>query len=426
MEEDKKEEMALFRYRLIAPLAAGTFSQSSKAAYYRDVAAMEHTLPDGKKARFSPSTIKKWHIKYGKAEYEKDRIRALTPKDRADAGKSRTLSEDVCRRIDELKAQFPHITGVKIRKKLIENGYMKETDASLDSIYRYLRTSNLVPGGTPPTEVVAFEFEHANDCWQADTSDGPVITIGTERVQTYLISFLDDASRVIVHGEFYLSDNAVNMQDAFKKAIKVFGLPRRLFDDNGGSYRNHQISYICAQLGVVEIHSKPYHPKGKGKEERSHRTMHQKWMDCTDWNEFHSLEALNKSYWEFLDKEYNNYPHSSLGKTPKERYLEDFSLIRFVDINTLEEAFLHRVTRKVSNTACISLANESYEVEQRFIGRKVSVRYRPEDLSEIYIYDNDTGKRLCVGKPVKKLDNAKRKRRANIDYGKMDGGNDHV
>ena len=145
-------------------------------------------------------------------------------------------------------------------------------------------------------------------------------------------------------------------------------------------------------------------------------------MNCTDWNTFHSLEDVNESYHHFLDTGYNNTPHSSIGMTPKERYLKDFDSLKFVEKSVVEESFLHRITRKVTPTATVSLFHVSYEVPQHYIGRTIHLRYRPEDLSEIYVYEGEGGKRLCTAKPVRKLDNAKRKRLANISYGAMDGG----
>jgi len=82
--------------------------------------------------------------------------------------------------------------------------------------------------------------------------------------QTYLITFIDDASRLILHGEFFFNDNAVNMQIVFKKAIAKYGVPKKLFVDNGSSYRNDQLHLICASLGTVLIHTKAYSPESKG------------------------------------------------------------------------------------------------------------------------------------------------------------------
>lgn len=415
-DDEMKRQMALFRFSLIAPVVAGTFPQASKMDYYRETCEKEHLLPNGKLVRFSPLTLKKWYWKYTDGGLE-----ALIPKARMDLGHSRVLTEDVCRQIHAYREQFPYITGKKIYEKLVAEGYMKESDASLDTVCRYMKAEEMTRSGMPPQECLAFEFEHANDCWQADTTVGPTIVYEGRHRQTYLIAFIDDASRLLVHGEFFFEDNARNMQMAFQKAILKFGVPRRIFVDNGCSYRNNQLDWICAELGVVKLHSKPYHPKGKAKIERSHRTEKDRWMNCTDWNTFHSLEDVNTSYHRFLDTEYNNSLHSSIGMTPKERYLKDFDGLRFLEKTAVEEGFLHRITRKVTPTAAVSLFNISYEVPQQYIGRTIHLRYRPEDMSEIYIYDGDSAKRLYTVYPVKKLDNAKRKRRANISYGSMDG-----
>ena len=149
-------------------------------------------------------------------------------------------------------------------------------------------------------------------------------------------------------------------------------------------------------------------------------------MNCTDWNTFQSLEDVNDSYHQYLDTEYNHGIHSSISMTPKERYLKDFDALRFVEKTVIEEGFLHRITRKVTPTATVSLFNTAYEVPQQYIGHTIHLRYHPEDMSQIYIYDGETTRRLHTAYPVKKLDNAKRKRRANIPYGSMDGGGAHV
>jgi len=42
---------------------------------------------------------------------------------------------------------------------------------------------------------------------------------------------------MVLHGEFFFNDNAINMQVVFKKAISKYGVPKKLFVDNGGSYK---------------------------------------------------------------------------------------------------------------------------------------------------------------------------------------------
>lgn len=420
---DKKEarELALFRYSLIAPVVSGTLTECSKSAYYKRVASAAHQMPNGKKVKFQACTIKDWYLKYCSGGLD-----ALIPKARIDIGRTRALPQKACEQIYVYKEKYPLITGKKIHEKLIEEGYLDPGEASLNTVYRFIRANDLGNGGMPEQECVPFEFEASNDLWQADTTDGRVIYADGKERMTYLITILDDHSRLLLHGEFFYEDNARNMQQVFRKAILKYGVPKMTLFDNGGTYKNRQLSWICGQLGIRQAFSRPYYPKGKGKEERSHRTEHDRWQNCTDWSEFHSLEDVNRSYWNYLDREYNCHVVRTTGMTPRERYMKDFSKLRFIDKETLDEAFLHRVERKADGNACISLGNVRYEVPQQYIGRKISIRYDPEDLSVVYIYDERECRRLHEVKPVKLADNAKRKRRANISYGEMDGDGTYV
>ena len=262
MDMEAAQAMALFKYGIIAPAIGGFLSECTKAAYYREAAKKEYTLPDGTRRTFAATTIKKWEV-----NYRAGGIEALMPKGRSDAGVSRTISDAVGEQIHAYREQFPKITGQKIYEKLLEEGHIRCGETSVDSLYRYLKAHGMTPQGMPPDECLSFEFDHANDCWQADTVNGPWLRLeGQPARKTYLITFIDDASRIHPHGEFFFNDNAVNVLKVMKKAILKAGVPRMLFDDNGGSYRNGQINWICAKLGVVLIHSREYYPQGKGKE----------------------------------------------------------------------------------------------------------------------------------------------------------------
>ena len=412
--QEEKQELALFRFSMIAPVVNGTFREESKEAYYREVTKEPQIMPNGMLVQLAPSTIKKWYIKYNR-----DGLDALVPKSRVDLGRTKALREDAKRQIQTYMATFPHITGKKIYEKLIEEGYIFKTDFSVDTLYRYLKNTPFTKETGTKDDCLAYEFSHANDCWQSDTTMGPTIKVEGKTRQTYLIQAIDDCSRLLVHGEFFFEDTGKNVQQVFKRAIQKFGVPKKIFVDNGTSFKNLQLKWICASLGIQKIHSKPYYPQGRGKIERCHRTIKDAWMNRTDWNDFNSLEEVNNSYQAYLDKEYNNHYHSSIKMTPKERYLQDFKQVRFIETAILEEQFLHRTTRKVSPSALISLSNVQYEVPQQYIGQTLCLRYCPEDMSELYIYDESEGTQLHRIVPVNKVDNQKRSRKTSIDYGKM-------
>lgn len=419
MAQEDFEKIALFRFSLIAPLVNDTYEASSKMQYLRNIASKEHKLPDGTEVKLAASTIKKWYLNYKNIGFD-----GLIPKIRNDAGKPRTIRHDAIEKISEIKVVYPYITGKMIYQKLVEDGYIKASNVSVASIYRYLRENNLNRRQIQPIERKAYEMEYANDCWQADTSVGPKIIIDETKTQTYLILFIDDASRLIVHAQFFTRDNAVNMQEVFKKAISKFGIPKRLFVDNGASYKNNQLSTICASLGVALIHTRSYSPESKGKSERSFRTLKDGYINAVDWNSFESLDHLNSEFNKYLTNEYTNKIHSSINSTPKDRYLRDLDRIKYKSEEELDNCFLHRVTRRVRTDSTIILLSKYFEVDQKYIGQTINIRYSPIDLNQAYIFDLNN-KLIDIIYPLKKIDNSKIKRK-NIDYSKMIGDDFNV
>ena len=65
---DQKQNVALFRYGIIAPLETGTCDPAvSNNEFFRRAAEKTYTDPNGKPARVSASTIEKWHRCYKKS-----------------------------------------------------------------------------------------------------------------------------------------------------------------------------------------------------------------------------------------------------------------------------------------------------------------------------------------------------------------------
>jgi len=419
MNDKEIQELALLRFSLISPIVNDTYQTASQNQYFREVASKSYTLPNGATANFAASTIKKWYLDYKHGGFD-----ALVIKRRSDAGLPRVISNDAIAKINELKERFPYITGTLVYQKLVEEGYVKTHKTSLSSVLRYIRDNNLKRSQLYPVERKAFEMEFAGDCWQADSSHGPTIKVNAQKRQTYLVSVLDDASRIIVHSQFFFNDNAVNFQIVLKKAISKYGVPKRLLVDNGGPYKNDQLSLICASLGIALIHSRPYDPQQKGKIERSFRTIKDGWMNGVDWNSFDSLEALNIEFNKYLAESYINAHHSALGCSPRERYLKDSHKIKFIPGEQIDNHFLHRVTRRVNNDATIQLNNKLFEVPQKYIGQKLNIRYPADNLDKAYIFNLNSQLTDTVY-PLKRIDNSKIKRAA-IDFTKLNGGTSNV
>jgi putative transposase len=377
-----------------------------------------HILPTGKEVMLSPHTIKRWYQNYMKGGLE-----ALEPKQRCDFGVSRALTEQVIERIHEIKEDFPHITGKLVYLKLLEEGIIQSKNLSLSTVLRYIRDHHLKSSQMNPEETKAFELEFANDCWQADSSTGPILTINGVKKKTYIIAIIDDASRLIPHIEIFFNDNALNVQKVFRKAVTKYGIPKRFYVDNGGPYKNEQLKYICASLGTALIHHPPYKPNRKGKVERAFRTVKDKWMNGVNWRDFEDIYELNKDLMQFMDRSYTNEVHSSLKQTPRERYLKDFERIKYLPKEEIDFRFLHRITRKVNKDATFQINKNIFEAPQKYIRQTIHLKYDPEDLSKAWITDQEN-KVIDEVKLLNKTDNSKIKRR-KMDYTKsLEGENE--
>lgn len=401
-------DIGLFKFGIISAAVNNTHSYSSNEKFFDAVASKTYTF-NGKTYKFSKHTIRKWYFMYQKEGFKK-----LEKEKRNDKSTSRKLKNDTIQRIITIRENYPKSTGTSIYKKLIEEQYINEKEVSLATILRYLKNNNLKANQTTNIERRMFEMEHVNDCWQSDTSDGPYIEENGEKRRAKLIMFIDDKSRMITGYDFFYNDNAINMQKVLKQAVKKYGIPKKLFVDNGGPYSNKQLSLICASLGITLINAKPYSPESKAKIERSFRTIKDGWMRCTDWNQFHSLEDARKSLSSFLYNEYINRKHSSTNETPNERWHNEYKLVKYKDEEIVDKMFLHRINRKVRKDMTIKIENTYYEVPYKYVGLTIELRYNPTDLTSVYIYEGEEPKHEC--KPVDKIANGKIKRTSGIDY----------
>ncbi|MCM1197228.1 MAG: DDE-type integrase/transposase/recombinase [Roseburia sp.] len=409
--DDNYNDIGLFRFSLISPVINNIHGFNSKQEYFTAISQKKH-LFNGKEYQFSASCIKSWYL-----NYLKNGFCSLEKHSRKDFKSSRKLNNDCIERIITLRKQFPNMTGTSIYKKLIDEKYINSVNVSLDTVLRYLRINNLKSSQIIKIDRRMFEMEHINDCWQSDTSDGPYLTINKQKYRTKLIMFIDDKSRMIMGFDFFLNDTAINMQKVLKIAVKTYGIPKRLFVDNGGPYANKQLSLICASLGIQLIHAKPYSPESKAKIERSFRTIKDGWMRCTDWNEFKSLDDIKNSLKNFLYNNYINKVHSSTGITPNARWHNEFKNIKFLEEKKIDESFLHRNVRKVRKDRTIKIDNTYYEVPFKYVGKEIEIRYDPNNTEEIFIFENDKKCEEC--KVVDKIANSKVKRKNSIDYGKV-------
>lgn len=429
MNDETRQQIALFRYAILAPLISGTYEDvNNRKGFFRDAARKTYTNPRGIDTTLSASTLERWFYQYHKHGFD-----ALLPKRRVDTGISRKLDSDMIEQINHLKHEYPRIPATLIHQKLIDNGTITHGEISLSTVNRYVNQLNLKHKYTINKDMHRYERPHINEVWCGDSSVGPYITINGKKKKVWIIAFLDDTSRLITGIDIFFNDTFVNVMSVLKSAVTKYGKPKILNLDNGSSYKNKQISLLAARIGTTLSYNPPYTPIGKAKIERWFKTLKQQWMSQLNMADFNGLDELRVSLFTYV-KLYNERVHSSLnGSSPVDRFFKESPLIKRLSEEQLNKGFLLELERRVSADNVVVLHNVEYEVDYRYSKQRILLRFSP-DLKHIFVVCKQTGD-LTPIKLLNKQDNSKIKRKkvsltggsqaSMIDHLNKQGGTTH-
>lgn len=404
MTDDIRNEIALLRYAIIAPLITGSHDESeSLNSFFLSASQKKYPTYDGTLTSFAPGTIQRWYY-----NYKRDGLDALIPHKRIDIGTTRALDDDLKATIRYYKKELPRIPATLIYQKLLENGQISIGDVSLSTVTRYINQLKLEDKQTSNKDFRRYELEHINDVWYADTSFGFSLTIDNKKYKTCFIAFMDDKSRYITGIDVFTNDTFVNVMRVMKSATQQFGKPKLFSFDNGAAYKNKQMELLIARIGSAVNFVAPYTPTSKAKIERWFKTMKQQWLSQLKPTDFNSLDELRASLKQYVYK-YNTTPHSSLNRqTPKDVFFAEPLLIKWLDQKQIDQSFLLEYERTVTADNVITIDKILYEVPYRYAKQKIKLRYSP-DLSDVFVVDKYSGEleKITI---LKKNDNAHIKR----------------
>jgi transposase InsO family protein len=372
----KLDEVALFRFGVIGDLVHLPPGSTGLTARLREKAEIDYRIPGSPRSRVAAETIRDW-LK----AYRKTGLDGLRPKVRGDHGQSRALPREVSDLLVAIKDENAELSVQLVIKEALATGKVPESVVLAPStVHRLLSRAGLMkrPKGAPTgKDHRRFAFEKAGDLWMSDVMHGPsVFTEGRKR-KTYLIAFIDDATRVVPYTAFALSENTAAYLPVLKEAVLRRGAPRRLFVDNGAAFRSHQLALVCAKLGVTLIHARAYHPEAKGKMERWFRTVRMQLFPLLQPADLASLDALNRRLWAFVEGEYHRSPHRGLeGATPLDRWAALADEVRYLGAD-IDDLFLQEAKRKVARDRTVSLDGAVYEVDAALVGEAVTLRFDP-------------------------------------------------
>lgn len=379
---DQKQQVALFRYGVIAPLETGSSDPSiSNNEFFRRAAAQIYTGPDGKPTTVSASTIEKWH-----RFYKKDGFNGLLPQSRKDEGVSRKLDQDLQIQIRQLKTSHPRITAAEIHRQMLISGSIQIGQVSVSTIERFvrhLRSEENMSGGR---EMRRYELPHINAVWYGDTCYGPYLSTPDGKKRVFFIALIDDASRLIVAADIFFNDNFENLMSVIRSAVSRYGRPKLFSFDNGASYRNRQMELLAARIGSAVHYCEPFTPTSKSKIERWFRTLRMQYLSSLDMRDFHSIEELRQDFSEYVLR-YNRTVHSSLnGLSPQERFFSEPEQIRRLSQDDIDHCFLLETERRVSPDCVVVIDSLSYEIHYRYARQRIRLRYS-HDMTKAFVVE---------------------------------------
>jgi hypothetical protein len=187
----------------------------------------------------------------------------------------RLRDERLRQKILQLVRELPSRSVPKLRRLLAADPDYAALIGSVSnrSIYRFLQESALghkqrqaLPGGTGSRVYHSFEAPHSLALVQGDARDGIWLDLPDgSRKKTYLFVWIDDYSRKILFGKYYLNEKLPCLEDSFRYMLLRWGIPLVAYLDNGSVYISRQFRSVLAELRIRELHHKPYQAFAKGK-----------------------------------------------------------------------------------------------------------------------------------------------------------------
>jgi transposase InsO family protein len=392
-------------------MAAGNSIQ----ARIRAVSQMTFTDEEGHPRQFTWRTIQTWY-----SRYQKHGLTVMENKTRSDKGKTRkVVLEDVAEAVRKALPKFHSPTPklAAVYRLCIEEALLTRSQIAPNTFRRVVKQYELLKADPECVNKVrlAFAKAHANDMWQADTLYGPYVSHQGRPVQTRLIAFLDDASRVCCHGQFFLAENVDTLIEAIRAAFYKRGVPQCLYVDNGSIYTAKEIVQICARVGCLLAHTPVRDGAAKGKIERFFRSVRELFL-CRQLD-LSCVEALNRQFTTWVEEQYNAQKHSILEMTPLDRFALDRSRVRYLPPNQAnDELFFVEDDRQVRTDNTFSFKSIRFEAPRHLPERTVQIRFqRSQATARVIVYYK--GERMGEARPLDPVANDRPPRRPPSDPG---------
>ena len=284
---------------------------------------------------------------------------------------SRT-DQEIEERIVAIRDAHPAWGARKIGRCLEREGIASPAISTVHEILRRYDRIIAPVGGRAAHQ--RFEKPAPNLLWQMDFKGHVALTKGG---RCHPLTVLDDHSRYDLCLQACADEQASTVQRCLELTFRRYGLPYAFFVDNGSPWgdssgaRWTRFSVWLLKLGIAVLHSRPYHPQSRGKNERFHRTLKAEVFALRPYPDLCAVQLVFDD-WRIT---YNHErPHEALGQeVPASRYRpSDRSMPDRLPAVEYDEG---EIVRTVPTTKdYISFRGLHFKVPQAFRGERVAIR----------------------------------------------------
>jgi transposase InsO family protein len=249
----------------------------------------------------------------------------------------------------------------------------------ISSIHRVLRRHGRVAPDSPGRAYGRFERAAPNELWQMDFKGRVLLANGD---WLYPFTVIDDHSRFALELGACANQQTPTVKSRLEMALRHHGLPEEIYVDNGSPWGGGQpgrwtpLRVWLLKLGIWTIYATPYHPQGRGKNERFHGSMDAEIFNLVRLRDFDEAQAA-LDHWRHV---YNRErPHQSLDfATPAERYRS--SIRSFPETLPSPQYDEDEIVRRVDKTkGYVSFRHRLWRTPEAFAGETVAIRPRLPD-----------------------------------------------
>ena len=216
MQRVNKVQTSAQRFEMIAPLLTDGLCAAEKRRFRLEILE-KHGISERTLRRYLES-------------YRKHGLKGLEPVGRPEAGTFKAIPAEVLEIAMECRRELPERSVRNIIKILEGDGHIKPGTVSRSTLSHNLlalgHSTKQLRNESGTRAARRFVRIGRNTLWQSDCKFGPHIPNDKgKNSRTYLLSFIDDCTRVVTHSEFYFNHRVPVLEDCFRKGMIKFGKP---------------------------------------------------------------------------------------------------------------------------------------------------------------------------------------------------------